>query len=61
MSRVPGWLGRVGAGLTAVGKRLDERRAEVEREDGDPSASAPAEGHVPPPPDYAPAVPARPD
>lgn len=63
MSRVPGWLGRVGAGLTAVGRRLDERRAEVEREDGDPSASdaAPAEGHVPPPPDYAPAVPARPD
>ncbi|NED21366.1 AI-2E family transporter, partial [Streptomyces sp. SID9913] len=61
MSRVPGWLGRVGAGLTAVGKRLDERRAEVEREDGDPSASAPAECHVPPPPDYAPAVPARPD
>ena len=30
MSRVPGWLGRVGAGLTEVSKRLEERRAEVE-------------------------------
>ncbi|MFC9848792.1 AI-2E family transporter [Streptomyces sp. NPDC060223] len=32
MSRVPGWLGRAGAGLTELGRRLDERRAEVERE-----------------------------
>ncbi|MGW3414552.1 AI-2E family transporter [Streptomyces sp. NPDC000888] len=32
MSRVPDWLGRIGAGLTELGKRLDERRAEVERE-----------------------------
>lgn len=32
MSRVPDWLGRMGAGLTELGKRLDERRAEVERE-----------------------------
>src|SRR4051812_32005537 len=32
MSRVPGWLGRIGAGLTEVSERLDERRAEVERE-----------------------------
>ncbi|AQS67785.1 AI-2E family transporter [Streptomyces pactum] len=26
MSRVPGWLGRLGAGLTRMSKRLDERR-----------------------------------
>ncbi|MGW3665512.1 AI-2E family transporter [Streptomyces sp. NPDC005141] len=32
MSRVPGWLGRLGAGLTELGERLDERRAEVEME-----------------------------
>ncbi|WP_405879990.1 AI-2E family transporter [Streptomyces sp. NBC_01136] len=34
MSRVPGWLGRLGAGLTELGERLDERRAEVEKESG---------------------------
>ncbi|WP_328735217.1 AI-2E family transporter [Streptomyces bobili] len=34
MSRVPGWLGRVGAGLTRMGQRLDERRAETDRESG---------------------------
>ncbi|MEV4226981.1 AI-2E family transporter, partial [Streptomyces bobili] len=34
MSRVPGWLGRVGAGLTKMGQRLDERRAETDRESG---------------------------
>ncbi|MFD8421827.1 AI-2E family transporter [Streptomyces sp. NPDC059466] len=32
MSRVPGWLNRLGAGLTELGERLDERRAEVEKE-----------------------------
>ncbi len=32
MSRVPGWLGRLGAGLSELGERLDERRAEVEKE-----------------------------
>ncbi|KUL34785.1 AI-2E family transporter [Streptomyces regalis] len=35
MSRVPGWLGRVGAGLTEMSERLDERRAAVERESGE--------------------------
>lgn len=35
MSRVPGWLGRLGAGLTELGERLDERRAEVEKESQD--------------------------
>ncbi|MGW2719446.1 AI-2E family transporter [Streptomyces sp. NPDC001492] len=41
MSRVPGWLGRIGAGLTEVSERLDERRAEVERESDDPTPSPP--------------------
>ncbi|MFF8030259.1 AI-2E family transporter [Streptomyces sp. NPDC016626] len=67
MSRVPRWLGRVGAGLTEVSKRLDERRAEVEwdrRPDADTGAeTAPPPG--PPPPttaEYAAAVvQARPD
>ncbi|MFE0771921.1 AI-2E family transporter [Streptomyces sp. NPDC058861] len=33
MSRVPGWLNRLGEGLSRVGRRLDERRAEAERDD----------------------------
>ncbi|MGY0069501.1 AI-2E family transporter [Streptomyces sp. QTS137] len=33
MSRMPGWLGRIGAGLTEVSRRLEERRAEMEWED----------------------------
>ncbi|MFF3844912.1 AI-2E family transporter [Streptomyces sp. NPDC002328] len=32
MSRLPGWLGRLGAGLSEMGERLDKRRAEAERE-----------------------------
>ncbi|MEV6960161.1 AI-2E family transporter [Streptomyces sp. NPDC051207] len=58
MSRVPRWLGRLGAGLTGLSRRLDERRAEAEREGADPE---PAARYVPPPPEYAPEVPARPD
>lgn len=47
MSRVPGWLGRIGAGLTELGERLDERRAEVELEtqgplDGEDGLDTPA-------------------
>jgi putative heme transporter len=63
MSRVPGWLGRLGAGLTEMSERLDERRAEVERDttDFDEPAPPPATDQVPAPPDYAPAVTARPD
>ncbi|MET7291929.1 AI-2E family transporter [Streptomyces griseoloalbus] len=68
MSRVPRWLGRVGAGLTEVSKRLDERRAEVEwdrRPDADTGAdTVPRPGPVPPPTtaEYAAAVvQARPD
>lgn len=33
MSRVPGWFGRIGAGLTEVGERLDARRAAAEEDD----------------------------
>ncbi|MEU5703762.1 AI-2E family transporter [Streptomyces aurantiacus] len=33
MSRLPGWLGRIGAGLTEVGERLDARRAAAEEAD----------------------------
>ncbi|MFC8667417.1 AI-2E family transporter [Streptomyces sp. NPDC057199] len=33
MSRVPGWLGRLGAGLTAMGDRLNARRAQAEKDD----------------------------
>ncbi|KOX02094.1 AI-2E family transporter [Streptomyces sp. NRRL B-3648] len=35
MSRVPGWLGRLGAGLTEMSERLDERRAEVDKDHTD--------------------------
>ncbi|QNS04384.1 AI-2E family transporter [Streptomyces xanthii] len=48
MSRVPGWLGRVGAGISRMGERLDERRAEAEREAEselpDPARPEPAAG-----------------
>ena len=43
MSRVPGWLGKLGAGLTEMSERLDARRVEVEQEDAVPGpSSAPA-------------------
>ncbi|WP_328438764.1 AI-2E family transporter [Streptomyces sp. NBC_00444] len=73
MSRVPGWLSRLGAGLTEIGERLDQRRAEVERADVGPvAADSPSKKtsdktsektleKVPPPPDYAPEVATRPD
>ncbi|UFQ17755.1 MULTISPECIES: AI-2E family transporter [Streptomyces] len=63
MSRVPGWLGRIGAGLSEMGERLNEKRAK----DDEPDAHEPDDlageelDHVPPPPTYAPAVAARPD
>ncbi|MFE3634786.1 AI-2E family transporter [Streptomyces sp. NPDC059168] len=41
MSRVPGWLGRLGAGLTEMSERLDERRAEVEQDTGSGSVVRP--------------------
>ncbi len=65
MSRLPGWLDRVGAGLTKVGKRLEERRAEVTRDaepDDDPSRRAADPDRPHPPPEYTQVVlPARPD
>ncbi|WP_328396995.1 AI-2E family transporter [Streptomyces sp. NBC_00390] len=60
MSKVPGWLGRVGAELTRMGERWDERRKEAV-EEGVPEVQPPAPDRVPPPPAYAPAVAARPD
>ncbi|MDT0486218.1 MULTISPECIES: AI-2E family transporter [Streptomyces] len=39
MSRVPGWLGRIGTRLTDMGERLDERRAEVAREEAEADAA----------------------
>lgn len=66
MSRVPRWVGKFGAGLAEMSERLDERRAEAEREHhaGPERAGAPAESSpttVPVPvvvrPDPAQAVP----
>jgi predicted PurR-regulated permease PerM len=62
MSRVPGWIGRLGAGLTGIGERFDQRRAEAEAEgDDSPVTKQPVQESVPLPPAYAPAVPAKPD
>lgn len=60
MSRVPGWLGRLGSGLTRMGERFEERRSEVAAEE-EPVTAAPAPDNVPPPPAYPPAVAVRPD
>ncbi|PJM92090.1 AI-2E family transporter [Streptomyces sp. CB01373] len=51
MSRVPGWLGRLGAGLTEMGERLDERRAEVEKVHAGPPDPMDATDHARPEPD----------
>ncbi|MFE6284781.1 AI-2E family transporter [Streptomyces sp. NPDC057877] len=61
MSRVPGWLGRLGAGLTAMSKRWSERRAEAEREHAKERSEPSTASQVPPPPDHPPLVQARPD
>ncbi|AZM55197.1 AI-2E family transporter [Streptomyces sp. WAC 01529] len=64
MSRVPGWIGRLGAGLSEMGERLNEKRRD---EDADPDNGEPndpsggEQEHVPPPPAYAPEVAPRPD
>ncbi|MFI8948767.1 AI-2E family transporter [Streptomyces sp. NPDC053750] len=71
MSRVPGWLGRLGAGLTQMGRRLEQRRAEAGREGDDDTPASPSDD-VPPPSEHASpelaaaadqpyAVPTRPD
>lgn len=62
MSRVPGWFGRVGAGFTRMGERLEERRRAEAEKDVQEDSEVPVPDHVPPPPPYAPAVaPPRPD
>ncbi|MEV8567010.1 AI-2E family transporter [Streptomyces sp. NPDC051322] len=74
MSKLPDWLEKVGAELTQWGERLEERRSLSDDSDhpghphaaeagaGDATDGHPtAPGQVPPPPDYAPAVAARPD
>ncbi|QNE75221.1 AI-2E family transporter [Streptomyces finlayi] len=62
MSKLPGWLGRLGAELTDIGERLDQRRAEADAEAGsDAGPEDTVTDHVPPPPTYAPSVAARPD
>ncbi|MDI3419507.1 AI-2E family transporter [Streptomyces luteolus] len=70
MTRVPGWLGRLGGRLTRMGERLEERRAAAEDEPHRNEVPAPpdyppetgpetAPDQVPAPPAYAPAVAAR--
>ncbi|WP_327353728.1 AI-2E family transporter [Streptomyces sp. NBC_01304] len=49
MSKVPGWLGRIGAGLSQMGERLDERKAAAAEGEPEPkaepvSAAAPSAG-----------------
>ncbi|ANH93197.1 AI-2E family transporter [Streptomyces sp. NPDC058319] len=61
MSRVPQWLGRLGAGLTEMGERLDERRAEVEQEHTGPGPERPAEPVPAAEPEHVTVVPVRPD
>ncbi|MFI8518524.1 AI-2E family transporter [Streptomyces sp. NPDC085481] len=53
MSRLPGWLHRMGEGLSRMGERLDERRAEAERAH---QLGAPSVPGAPPAPGIAPAV-----
>ncbi|MFJ1745341.1 AI-2E family transporter [Streptomyces sp. NPDC088116] len=59
MSRVPSWLGQVGAELTRMSARLEERRAEAEADDEPVATTTGAD--IPPPPAYAPGVATRPD
>ncbi|MFD6419604.1 AI-2E family transporter [Streptomyces sp. NPDC060194] len=66
MARLPDWLGRLGAGLTHVGTRFDERRAAADAAGEHITKPRPEEldgtaDHVPPPPSYAPAIAARPE
>ncbi|MGW8568793.1 AI-2E family transporter [Streptomyces niveus] len=59
MSKLPGWLGRVGAELTQLGERLGERRAEADADDVPGGGTV--RDSVPAPPDYAPSVAAKPE
>ncbi|MEV2212969.1 AI-2E family transporter [Streptomyces sp. NPDC050997] len=47
MSKVPGWLDRLGTGLTDMGERLNERRARAEREDAESEAAPFADDGTP--------------
>ncbi|MZD06038.1 AI-2E family transporter, partial [Streptomyces sp. SID5785] len=47
MSRVPGWLDRLGAGISKLGEQLDERRAQAERDTDDGPAPPPAPAAAP--------------
>ncbi len=64
MSRLPGWIAGLGAGITRVSERLDQQRkeaaADVLGDDDLVPPAAPPE-LVPPPPAYAPTVVARPE
>ncbi len=46
MSRVPGWLGRLGAGLTQMSRRLNQRREEARRAEADDVPGPPVD-HLP--------------
>ncbi|MER6994297.1 AI-2E family transporter [Streptomyces sp. NPDC000410] len=63
MTKTPGWLGRLGARLTRMGARLEERRAAAagNGNGGDELSRGPVPERVPPPPSYAPAIAAKPD
>ncbi|KNB51704.1 AI-2E family transporter [Streptomyces caatingaensis] len=60
MSRLPHWLDAVGAGLTRLSRRLDERRARTEAEDALPDWARPAPGEHTAPSPAAPEEPAPP-
>ncbi|WP_432081439.1 AI-2E family transporter [Streptomyces sp. WAC 04229] len=48
MSRVPGWLGRLGAGLTQMSGRLEQRRQEARRDAADDRRAAASDQESPP-------------
>lgn len=56
MSRVPHWLGGIGARLTELGERLDARRAEVEKEHAN-DRDSPHDTQPPRRPDMSPPAP----
>ncbi|MET9136366.1 AI-2E family transporter [Streptomyces parvulus] len=53
MSRVPGWLGRLGAGLTEMSGRLEQRRQEARRSAADDGRSASSDQGPPTPEEAA--------